>query len=75
MSRAAIGPAPAAVRPLTGWATRPAYQAYEVLHVGFAVLPFVAGLDKFVHFLGIGSWEGYLAPFVTMVIPVSATSC
>jgi hypothetical protein len=74
MSRTAIGPAPTAVGPMPAWTARPAYQAYEVLHVGFAVLPFVAGLDKFVHFLGIGSWEMYLAPFVTTVIPVSATT-
>ena len=79
MTRAAIGPAstsaaPTAVGPMPAWATMPAYQAYEVLHVGFAVLPIVAGLDKFFHFLQIGSWEGYLAPIDTQVLPITAQS-
>ena len=31
-----------------GWAySRPADQAYLILHVGFAALPIIAGLDKF----------------------------
>jgi hypothetical protein len=49
---------------------RPAYQAYQVLHVGFAVLPILAGLDKFFHLLV--DWDMYLAPLVTRVLPVSA---
>jgi hypothetical protein len=32
-------------------AVRPAYQAYRILHVGFAALPILAGLDKFFHLL------------------------
>jgi hypothetical protein len=32
-------------------AMQPAYQAYLLLQVGFAVLPIVAGLDKFVQLL------------------------
>jgi hypothetical protein len=40
----------------------PAYQAYQILHVGFAVLPVIAGLDKFFHILV--NWDLYLAPFL-----------
>ena len=48
---------------------QPAYQAYVILHVGFAVLPIVAGIDKFFHLLV--NWEQYLAPTVTQFLPVS----
>jgi hypothetical protein len=73
MTRAAVGPvSPAVDRSLL--TTSPAYQAYEILHVGFAVLPIVAGLDKFLHFLQIGSWEQYLAPLATQIVPVTPTT-
>lgn len=40
----------------------PSYRAYQILHFGFALLPIVAGLDKFFHLLT--NWELYLsAPF------------
>jgi len=54
------------------WAALPTFQAYEILHVGFAVLPIVAGLDKFLHFLQIGSWESYLAPIVPRITGLEA---
>lgn len=38
----------------------PAYQAYQILHIGFVVAPIVAGLDKFLGFLT--DWSQYLAP-------------
>jgi hypothetical protein len=44
------------------------HQAYSILHVGFTVLPIVAGLDKFLHLLV--NWDQYLAPVVTRVLPV-----
>lgn len=40
----------------------PAYQAYQILHIGFTVAPIVAGLDKFFNLLV--NWEQYLPPFV-----------
>ena len=48
----------------------PAYEAYEILHWGFTVLPIIAGLDKFFdkHVL----WHNYLAPTVNRVVPVDA---
>ena len=42
--------------------SRPAYQAYQILHLGFTVAPILAGLDKFFHFLV--DWDQYLPPFV-----------
>jgi hypothetical protein len=32
-------------------ASRPAYQAYQILFVGFVVAPLLTGLDKFTHLL------------------------
>lgn len=49
---------------------RPTYQAYQILHIGFTVLPILAGLDKFADVLG--NWDKYLAPIVTRVLPLSA---
>ena len=40
----------------------PAYQAYQILHLGFTVAPIVAGLDKFFNLLV--NWEQYLPAFV-----------
>ena len=49
--------------------TRPAYQAYQILYLGFIVAPLVAGLDKFTHFLT--DWDKYLAPVVAGLLPFS----
>ena len=43
--------------------SRPAYQAFQILRLGFTVAPIVAGLDKFFNLLV--NWEQYLPPFVT----------
>src|SRR5690606_29265027 len=40
----------------------PATQAYWILRVGFAALPIIAGVDKFLHLLT--NWDQYLAPQV-----------
>jgi hypothetical protein len=50
--------------------TRPAYQAYQILYLGFIVAPLVAGLDKFTHVLT--NWDMYLAPVVAGLLPFSA---
>jgi hypothetical protein len=47
----------------------PAYQAYQILHIGFVVAPIVAGIDKFFHYLV--DWNGYLAPVVAKMVPAS----
>jgi uncharacterized membrane protein YphA (DoxX/SURF4 family) len=44
----------------------PAYEAYQILHVGFVVAPIVAGVDKFFNLLV--NWEQYLPPFVNKII-------
>jgi len=44
----------------------PAYQAYQILHVGFVVAPIVAGLDKFFNLLV--NWEQYLPSFVSRMV-------
>lgn len=44
----------------------PVYQAYKLLHVGFAIAPIVAGLDKF--FDVLTNWDAYLAPVANRVL-------
>ncbi len=46
----------------------PTYQAYQILHIGFAVLPIVAGLDKILHILV--NWDVYLAPIIIRLSPI-----
>ena len=43
-----------------------AYEAYQILHVGFVVAPIVAGLDKFFNLLV--NWEQYLPSFVNKMV-------
>jgi hypothetical protein len=74
MTRATITSVHPTFSNLSAAAAMPAYQAYEILHVGFFILPILAGLDKFVHFLGIGSWEVYLAPVATQITGLEATT-
>lgn len=52
--------------------TDPAYQAYKILHLGFAALPIIAGLDKFFHVLV--NWDMYLAPAIAHLSPISTHS-
>jgi hypothetical protein len=40
-----------------------------LLHIGFAALPVIAGIDKFFHWLV--NWDQYLAPLATEILPVS----
>ena len=47
---------------------RPSYQAYQILHIGFTVLPILAGLDKF--FQWLTQWEMYLSKTVEGLLPV-----
>ena len=49
--------------------TRPAYQAYQLLYLGFIVAPLVAGLDKFTNLLT--DWTRYLAPVIADLLPFS----
>lgn len=47
----------------------PIERAYQILHFGFASLPIVAGLDKFLNFLA--PWELYLAPIVPRITGIT----
>lgn len=47
-----------------------ARDAFMILYSGFTLLPIMAGLDKFFHFLV--NWDMYLAPVVTQVLPINA---
>ena len=42
--------------------SNPAYQAFQILRLGFTVAPILAGLDKFLHLLV--DWDKYLPPVV-----------
>jgi hypothetical protein len=48
----------------------PSSQAFQILHIAFSVVPIVAGIDKFFHFLV--NWDLYLAPLVPRVTGFSA---
>lgn len=41
---------------------RPSREAFRILHVGYVLLPLLAGADKFLGLLA--EWENYLAPIV-----------
>ena len=48
--------------------TSASYQAYQILHIGFTALPFLAGLDKFLHMLV--NWNMYLSPAIAKLSPI-----
>lgn len=45
--------------------TRPSYQAYQILHIGFTIAPIAMGLDKFLNLLV--DWDKYLPSFVNNI--------
>ena len=57
------------VEPTAVRVSSPSYQAYQILHVAYTIAPFIAGLDKFYHFLV--DWDGYVAPVVPRMLGVS----
>jgi hypothetical protein len=44
----------------------PAYQAFQILRLGFTVAPIIAGSDKFLHLLV--NWDQYLPGFVNNML-------
>lgn len=64
-------PSPTGVRPRLFEVrhTEPAYQAYSLLYIGYTLLPIVAGLDKFTHFLT--DWTRYVSPLATAATGLS----
>ncbi len=49
----------------------PAYQGYVLLRFGFAIAATAFGIDKFFNVLV--NWEHYLAPWVSDLVPASAS--
>ncbi len=60
-----VGTTGGTVSDRTSVAARPAYHAYVILHIGYAALPIIAGIDKF--FDKLGNWDMYLCPLATRV--------
>lgn len=56
-------------RALVADISSPVYQAFVVLRTGFAVLPILAGADKFLN--AMTNWEQYLAPAIPNTLHVS----
>src|SRR4051812_46931240 len=48
--------------------SRPAYQAYQILHFAFTAAPILAGIDKFFHLMC--NWDQYLAPWIARMSPI-----
>jgi hypothetical protein len=46
----------------------PAYQAWQLLHIGFTIAPIITGLDKFFGLLV--NWDQYLAPAIARLTPL-----
>lgn len=53
------------------WAD-PFYQAFRLLHFGFAVVFVATGMDKFAHFFA--NWNEYLSPAFAAASPFSAAA-
>jgi hypothetical protein len=48
----------------------PAYHAYVLLRLGFAVLPILFGVDKYTN--ALVHWDKYLAPWIDRIMPGTA---
>jgi uncharacterized membrane protein YphA (DoxX/SURF4 family) len=70
MSATTIGAAPVAATPSARLRTDPAYQAFTLLRIAFAVAPILFGLDKFANVMV--DWDQYLAPWIDDIVPGSA---
>jgi len=46
--------------------SKPSYQAYQILHLGFTVAPILMGLDKFLGLLV--NWDQYLPGFANRML-------
>jgi hypothetical protein len=46
--------------------SKPSYQAYQILHLGFTVAPVLMGLDKFLDLLV--NWDQYLPAFANNLL-------
>jgi hypothetical protein len=62
----ALHSGPNLAQPALTSSVNPAYHGYVILHIGYTVLPIVAGIDKFFHVLT--NWDTYLAPVVVQTL-------
>lgn len=60
-------PFPADIARRIGEVISPARQAYHILHIAFVLVPIIAGLDKFFHYLT--NWQMYLSARITALLP------
>ena len=65
-STVATGKLDFASAPAARASSKPSYQAYQLLKLGFTVAPIVAGLDKFFHVLV--DWDKYLPSVVNNMV-------
>jgi len=66
MEQVISSPASVAFTKREATASRPAYQAYQILRLAFTVAPIVAGLDKFFNLLV--NWEQYLPKIANRMV-------
>ena len=64
-------PQPVATTPRRAAHRGASYQAYQILHIGFALAPVIAGLDKFFHLLV--NWDKYLSPAFASISPLTVS--
>jgi uncharacterized membrane protein YphA (DoxX/SURF4 family) len=72
MSATTAGAPSVAATPSTRLRTDPAYQAFTLLRIAFAVAPILFGLDKFANVMV--DWDQYLAPWINDIVPGSAAN-
>jgi uncharacterized membrane protein YphA (DoxX/SURF4 family) len=53
-------------RPLVHAAHNPVYEAFWILRIAFAIVPIIAGIDKFLHVLV--NWDLYLSPMADRIL-------
>jgi hypothetical protein len=70
MANVAVASSVGTHRKVEADAHSPTYQAYEILHWGFAAAPVIAGADKFRGLLT--TWDHYLAPGLARFSPLGA---
>ena len=56
----------ASAESVDGSMANPAYQAFQILRIGFTIAPIVAGVDKFLGLLV--NWDQYLPPVVNNIL-------
>jgi len=57
---------PALIESVEDSMANPAYQAFQILRIGFTVAPIIAGVDKFLGLLV--NWDQYLPPVVNNML-------